>query len=379
MATTTMAPPALVAAPARVPLPGGLFSVLTPRPEGDGRWQAGVEFVTSPCPELGGIGAPTCSPAGSEGQPEIQMLTVEGPPTSGTWRVGYHGVWYGPFPIDATAQAVEDIINASTMQYDVTVTGAAGGPWTVTSDDPRPFDLLITDDTFDVGGVEVDLVQEGQYPATLGLPKTLDPSGLDEGTGSPFTVYGHFRCSPVGWSVSEAQDKANADLLQSEEFTVERAFWEGSLGNVPNLAGNVNGYGPLVLDPAGDITEAVASLETYLGEVHHALGIIHMSRAAAVLALADKVIENKSGRLFTLLGTPVVAGSGYTGKGPGDEAPEFMYATGPMFVYRSDVFTSANREGDLFDRARNDLTAIAERTYTLGVDTCGHAVVEVTP
>src|SRR5687768_704660 len=47
----------IVEAPTRQPLPFGLFSVLTPRPSGDNRWQIeGVEWETLACAPASGIG-----------------------------------------------------------------------------------------------------------------------------------------------------------------------------------------------------------------------------------------------------------------------------------------------------------------------------------
>ena len=48
-----------------------------------------------------------------------------------------------------------------------------------------------------------------------------------------------------------------------------------------------------------------------------------------------------------------------------------------MFGYRSEVFTPSATGGDLFDPRRNDLYAVAERTYLLGFDTCGVAAATI--
>jgi hypothetical protein len=41
-----------------------------------------------------------------------------------------------------------------------------------------------------------------------------------------------------------------------------------------------------------------------------------------------------------------------------------------LFGYRSEVFNSSARPGDLLDRAQNNLYAVAERTYVIGFDPC---------
>lgn len=63
------APPANVEGAPRVPLPFGLLSVLTPRPEGDGKWQNGARWEALTCDPASGIGEPDCEPgAGGETQ-----------------------------------------------------------------------------------------------------------------------------------------------------------------------------------------------------------------------------------------------------------------------------------------------------------------------
>lgn len=55
--------PALVVDPQpRAALPFGIFSVLSPRPEGDGRWQNGIEWESLTCEPAGGIGEVFCDP-----------------------------------------------------------------------------------------------------------------------------------------------------------------------------------------------------------------------------------------------------------------------------------------------------------------------------
>jgi hypothetical protein len=82
-----------------------------------------------------------------------------------------------------------------------------------------------------------------------------------------------------------------------------------------------------------------------------------------------------------MLGTPVAAGAGYPGSGPAGEAAaagtQWMFVTPAMFGYRSEVFPSSAVRGDLLDRSKNDLYAVAERNYVLGFDPCGVGAVLV--
>lgn len=59
---TGFAPAAFVEGVQRQPLPFGLFSVLTPRPEGDARWQNGIEWETLTCDPVSGRAGAGCAP-----------------------------------------------------------------------------------------------------------------------------------------------------------------------------------------------------------------------------------------------------------------------------------------------------------------------------
>jgi hypothetical protein len=274
----TITPSALVQGATRQPLPYGLFSTFTTRPQGDGRWQGGgVQFETLACDLADGIGA-----------------------------------WQTP---DGTG--------------------------------------------------------------TVGLPKDLAKltSALgDYGAASAFTVYGHFQCAAVGWTPERAQEMANQHLLTREENRVEQAFWTGDLGNTPKL----QDAGTVTIGAAGaGLAQTIGLLESWIATNYGSVGVIHMTRQAAEMALAQYLLDTSGGRLTTRLGTPVAAGGGYPGTGPTGQAAaastSWLFATPALFGYRSEVFDSSNRPGDLFDRSANALYAVAERQYLLGFDPCGVA------
>lgn len=357
------APPSLITGAPRVSLPYGLFSVLTLRT--GGRWGIGVQFETGTCDPVQGIGEWDC------GDPR-QVLSYTGSPGSGTWTITYGGETTDALAINATPLQVANALNA--IGADVSVTGTAGVAYTVqflNNDNPAQ---LVPADTFNQGDVSV-LAGGSTTGSTVGLPKTLTSNTGGVGVASQFTVYGHFQCSPVGYSQADAQDRATAHLLAREEARVEQAFWTGDLGNFPALA-----------DPAAvDVTvgalssvgQAIGALEDWLGVNYGSLGVIHMTRGAATAAAATGLIAVSGGRLSTRLGTPVVAGAGYPGSSPAGVAPaegtSWIYGSPALFGYRSDVFDSSARPGDLFDRTQNNLFAVAERSYLLGFDPCGVA------
>lgn len=208
-------------------------------------------------------------------------------------------------------------------------------------------------------------------PTAVGLPKDLASNNGTLGTATPFTVYGHFQCSPVGYTFQSAQDKASQHLLAREEARVEQALWTGDLGNTPELASgstnlSVAGVSPHI---------AVKLLEDFMAEDYGSVGVIHMTRGMAAVLGGLGLLVASGGRLTTITGTPVAAGAGYPGTGPSGEAHAedtgWAYVSPALFGYRSEIFTSSARPGDLFDRTQNDLYAVAERNYLLGFDPCG--------
>lgn len=207
--------------------------------------------------------------------------------------------------------------------------------------------------------------------AVTGLPKNLNLGGGDMGEALPFTIYGSYSCNPVGApSVQTLADRATEHLLAREEARVEQAVWTGDLDNVGFVTGAEDAG-------AGSLKRAIANLEQWLATNYGSKGVIHMNRAAALLAIDAGVIEVKGTSLQTKLGTPVVAGAGYPGTGPTGQAPTanttYLYATPAMLGYRSDVFPGVDPVEAGLDRSTNLLHAVSERTYAVGWDPCGTA------
>lgn len=179
-----------------------------------------------------------------------------------------------------------------------------------------------------------------------------DSNGFYEGSGTPFGVQATFVCSPVGVSEQEAQGAAQVRLVEGEEMAVESAFSAGTLNTVPTLTS------PTALTAQKSVKLAVAVLEQAGAEEYGTTGVIHMNRTNAALALECKIVESRGGRLHTVLGTPVVAGSGYDF--------DDIRMSPPMFAYRTGVFTYPVDQ--VFDRKNNRLQAVADRYYVLGMD-----------
>lgn len=199
---------------------------------------------------------------------------------------------------------------------------------------------------------------------------------------TPYTVYAEFDCSPVG--LGDAQSIARDALARVEQLQVEEAFWTGTAGGqavvFPHLAANAEVLdGEVVLQSVAtptvtgaDVAHALGVLEQELAECYAGQGLIHVPRAALATLAAWNLVEQRDGGLFTPGGNRIVAGSGYTGTGPDGSAPAdgttWVYATGAMWGYRSDVYFSQVR--DSLNRSSNTLRMLAERNYLIGYECC---------
>lgn len=183
------------------------------------------------------------------------------------------------------------------------------------------------------------------------------------GAATPFVVYGDFKASPVGWSPADAEARALQQLLAREEARVEKALWTGDLGNTPNFSGT-NGFASPTNTVEASVMLGAAYLEQKIAEEYGSLGIMHMARSTALKLLSSYAAYTSGGRLLTLLGTPIVAGAGYSATN------DKIVVTPALFGYSSDTASSSGRAGDLLDRLQNDLYARVDREYLLGFDDC---------
>lgn len=209
----------------------------------------------------------------------------------------------------------------------------------------------------DVARTDIGSIGQYQKPGTVkGLPKTLDtPRGVTLESLEPLTLYAVFRTTPLDHTAEEAVAIAAQRLAQYEEYEIEKALWSGVKGAGPALA-NVqewaNNSGPQDAESAWNAAEHYARTP----------GIrptFHVSRRLCGLLTARQMFEClPDGTFRTKMGTPVVAGYGFVDK------PPIIASTGPIQIYRGDVFTSTNAAGG-FDKGTNDLTAVAERQYVI--------------
>lgn len=211
------------------------------------------------------------------------------------------------------------------------------------------------------------------------MPKIIP--GPQYGNARGFAVYNGIQCTKLG--LTEEVKRAQRRLMWTEERQVEYCLMSGQAGNFPYLGGWNTGLagGVQVLDPGGGsvlgFVDALGWLEGELGELLGPQGIIHASRYLAPTFAANwqTQLTSTSGASAqtrtTTAGTKVVFGSGYPAVGPDGKEPatgtSWLYATGPIVIYRSPVQTFEVFAGTSAT-PRNTAIVLAERQYMIQVD-----------
>lgn len=223
-------------------------------------------------------------------------------------------------------------------------------------------------------------------PATVsdGCPcpdlKTWTPGrGVQDAT--PFAVVGSWQCAKLGVTLNEAVARARTQLEGGEQQAVEREVWEGTNGAGPRFAHPDT----VVIGEVGCATDLLAAIESY-ASAFMVQPVVHAPRPVLAHLAADHLIEKvaSGARLETPWGTPVAGGPGYAmaNTGPdGTPAPEgswWVYATGPIKVWRGPVIALPEPPEQGFVRCSNEFVATAERVYVVGWD-CFTAAVLYTP
>lgn len=206
----------------------------------------------------------------------------------------------------------------------------------------------------------------------------------------PFTPFAEVDCSPVGYDQQFQQSRAADALGRSESWQVEFAFWTGTVaasGNkvYPHLAASstvldTGSIPTITLQCAAtsvtgsviqDVVEGLGRLEAALGSCYNGQGVIHVPLILGEQLFRAGVAKVNGEQIITQAGNLVALGAGYPGTGPDGTSLSnavWIYATGPVFAYRSAVETFKFR--DSFNRSENTAQMIAERTYVLGFDCC---------
>lgn len=175
------------------------------------------------------------------------------------------------------------------------------------------------------------------------------PVGMSTNTADFRRVQAFVGATPVGGCTPEELQARAEELLR---LGFDRALEESLSESL--FAGATAG---------GTLGAALVKLEEEAAKTSLGVGTVHLHRAAALYGLKNKWLETKSGRLYTLLGVPVVAGTGYP--------LNSVALTSALIGYRSDVYAYGTAPQDGFDRGNNDFVALAEQYAVIGYDTCG--------
>lgn len=217
-------------------------------------------------------------------------------------------------------------------------------------------------------------------------PKSADRD-FQSCCADPFIVYGSYDCPPVGNTAEEAFSIAKKRLMIREEREVEKVFWtsiteNGSMVN-PSLAfGNSTcGSPPVDLTPIDGPVGAVASmavLESALGDCAPGTGVIHANYGLASFLAANHLLYQNGDAWFTVTGQRLAIGAGYPGTGPSNipatPGATWVFATGPIIIFRSEVFLTPERFKEAFNTSINSVTVYAEKVYALGWSCCLFAI-----
>jgi hypothetical protein len=183
--------------------------------------------------------------------------------------------------------------------------------------------------------------------------------------------------------------RAVVAIAAKESFAVAREFMSGAtLTSQPYLADGMGTF------PNGNVAtrpnHALQILEAEIG-LTGSLGVIHCSPMMATALLGTGfVIQDKTGVIRTINGNVVIPDGGYIGVSTpvGHPAPgateEWAYATGPIDLRRSEIFTTPDTRAEALDRGTphsattgrsNTFTYRAERYYVASWDVVLQAAV----
>lgn len=210
---------------------------------------------------------------------------------------------------------------------------------------------------------------------------------------SAMTVYLPETCTAYKvWDQAAFKARAVAAMSAVEGRAIEHEFLTGNdIPLNPHLSDG-NGTFPWG-NVATTVPNGVALLENEIAASGKA-GVLHVSPAVAIAGARDWLwnMDETDGVIRTLNGTVVVAGTGYVpgaaplGHPAATAGQEWIYATGPVDIRRSEIFTIPDNVSEALDRGvsggagtgrPNSITYRAERYYLVDWDTAVQSAVLV--
>lgn len=190
-------------------------------------------------------------------------------------------------------------------------------------------------------------------------------------------------------SQEEFKARAIASFEAVESGIVAFEFMTGTqMPAQPHLS---DGAGTFPLgDTVVGITRAIAALEEEIALTRRQ-GVIHVSPQLVASYLQFWSLDNRTGVIRTINGTVIIPDAGYaagstpTGHAGPSGTQEWLYATGPIDVRRSETFVMPEKVSEAVDRGTgmngasngkaNSLTYRVERYYVVDWDTTLQAAV----
>lgn len=343
-------PRTYVEAPPATPLPYGLLSAALVLDDLTGTRGLGVQYEPAYC---GAVfdSAGACEPAPDFGDFAVSVdaageatITAAGAPVPATYTIDWGD---DTDPVTSVNPDGDTHTYAAPSEYVIHVTEDRHGYVAI---------LTIT---------VADGVVSGPFTVEASFAK-VPVEGIDLVDGAPFNLYHLFRCSPVGLSEGDFQERARAAMRLGEGRALERVL--GSL--LPLREGAVD----LTPTPGTAVSavEGVAILEAFAGSSYGAVPVIHTPRDAGSLLFTAGAVIRSGTRLETGQGAYVASGGGYDALvGPPTDVEDpstvvpagvgeaWLYVTGQVVVRRSPMI----EVGPVMSRtpATNVATALSER------------------
>lgn len=257
-----------------------------------------------------------------------------------------------------------------------------------TSPSPHWQGGVIWEDLCGPPGTTYDLCLTESPTVTGAAPAKVSTAFHEDFAANAFTIYSRVDCSAVGF-YEDSEAESVQVLTRWEQWQIEFAFWTGIVAGVPNvayphLAADTNVFsavGGAILQQAADVPQPAAQdpatalgiVENALADCYAGIGVIHIPVELLPRFIEAFVVYRDGARLRTYNGNYVVAGAGYPNTAPdGSSSPVdgsgWIYATPPVFLYRSPLRTISARE--TLDRTVDTVEALSERTVLLGYSCC---------
>jgi hypothetical protein len=201
--------------------------------------------------------------------------------------------------------------------------------------------------------------------------------------------------STLGFLGIDRIERLKRQLEGVTSKSLERELWNGDIRIAESHDNKALINGATVLNSGTALSpkRALALLEHTIATTSHGgeQGVIHATRDVVALFSSNSNMlfhEKEKDHLQTLGGTPVIAGSGYTGQGPtsvtdGTQTPsatnKWIYGTGTVRVYLGDIDVVNDNLSQSYDVSgnANDMRIKAIRPAAVYFDTSIHLAVRV--